>query len=173
MIGPFEDKSPQIAKSAFVAKTAEVYGAVEIGENAAIFQFCVMRGDVNKIVVGNSTNIQELSVLHVSDGFPCILEDWVTVGHNAVIHGATVKKGALIGIGSTTLDGAVIGEEAWVAAGALITPGMKVPPRTIAAGVPAKILRELKPEEVEEVYRRAKRYIEKLGPWYKKLQEQK
>jgi len=171
MIGPFEGKNPQIDPSAFVHRSAEIYGAVKIGKNSAIFQYCVMRGDVNRIEIGDSTNVQELSVLHVSDGFPCLLKDWVTVGHNANIHGATVEKGALIGIGSVLLDGVVIGEEAWVAAGAVVIPGTKVPPRTIAAGTPAKILRELKQEEVDEVYRRAKRYIERLGPFYKSTQK--
>lgn len=171
MIGPFHDKRPKIAKSAFVDHTAQIYGDVLVGENSAIFQFCVMRGDVNQIVVGTSTNVQECSVLHVSDGHPCILKDWVTVGHSAVIHGATVENGALIGISSTLLDGVVIGEEAWVAAGALVPPGMKVPPRTIVAGVPAKVIRKVTEEEVAEVYRRAKRYIEHLSPWYKNLQE--
>lgn len=170
MIGPFEDKHPEIDPSAYVDRTAEIYGAVKIGKNSAVFQYCVMRGDVNRIEIGDSTNVQELSVLHVSDDHPCILKDWVTVGHNANIHGATVEKGALIGIGSVILDGAVIGEEAWVAAGAVVIPGTKAPPRTIIAGTPGKILRELKQAEVDEVYRRAKRYIERLGPFYRKLQ---
>lgn len=171
MIGPFEDKNPQIDPSAFIHASAEIYGAVKVGKQSAIFQYCVMRGDVNRIEVGDFTNIQELSVLHVSDGFPCILKDWVTVGHNATIHGGTVEKGALIGIGSVILDGAIIGEEAWVAAGAVVIPGTKVPPRTIIAGTPGKIIRELKQEEVDEVYRRAKRYIERLAPFYKGLQK--
>lgn len=169
MIGPFGDQYPEIATTAFVHSSSEIYGNVSIGEHSAVFQFCVMRGDVNEIVVGHSTNIQELSVLHVSDNHPCIVKDWVTVGHNAILHGATVENGALIGIGAIVLDGAIIGEEAWVAAGALVTPGTRVPPRTIVAGTPAKVLRELKAEEIEEVYRRAKRYIEKLAPWYKSL----
>ncbi len=172
MIGPFEHKSPVIDPTSFIHASAEIYGDVTIGEKSAIFQHCVMRGDVNRIEIGSFTNIQELSVLHVSDGHPCILGDWVTVGHNAVIHGGTVEKGALIGIGSIILDGAVIGEEAWVAAGAVVIPGTKVPPRTIVAGTPAKILREIEEEEIKEVYRRAKRYIERLAPWYKKLQEE-
>lgn len=170
MIGPFEEKYPKIESTAFIHSSAEIYGDVTIGKSSAIFQFCVMRGDVNRIEIGNFTNIQELSVLHVSDGHPCILHDWVTVGHHAVLHGATVEKGALIGIGAVVLDGTVVGQEAWVAAGALVTPSTKIPPRTIVAGNPAKILREVKKEEVEEVYRRAKRYIEHLAPWYKKLQ---
>lgn len=170
MIGPYEQKYPEIAPSAYIHASVEIYGDVSIGENAAIFQFCVMRGDVNRIVVGESTNIQELSVLHVSDNHSCILKNWVTVGHNANIHAATVEDGALIGIGSVILDGAVIGRESWVAAGAVVTPGTKVPPRTIIAGNPGKILRQVTDAEVQEVYRRAKRYIEKLGPWYKQLQ---
>lgn len=171
MIGEFKGKKPTVAASAFVHRRAELYGDVQVGDKAAIFQFCVMRGDINGIKVGACTNVQELSVLHVTDECPCILEDWVTVGHMALIHGAVVKKGALIGMGAVLLDGVVIEEEAWVAAGAVVPPNMKVPPRVIVAGTPAKILRKLREEEVAETYRRAKRYIEELGPWYKGLQE--
>lgn len=173
MIGPFHEKHPSLDSSSFIHSSAEIYGDVTVGEKSAVFQFCVMRGDVNFIRVGRCANIQELSVLHVSDEYPCVVGDWVTIGHNAAVHGATLKKGALIGIGAVLLDGAVIGEEAWVAAGALVPPGMQVPSRTVVVGTPGKILRELKPEEVEETYRRAKRYIEVLAPWYKNLQEGK
>jgi len=171
MIGAFEKKLPKIAESAFVHLSAEIYGDVTIEDKAAVFHHCVMRGDINKIHVGACTNVQEHSILHVSDEFPCSLKEWVTVGHGAILHGATVEKGALIGIRSVVLDGAVIGEEAWVAAGAVVLPGTKIPPRGLAVGIPAKVVREVKQEEVLEMYRRARRYIEKLAPWYKQLQE--
>lgn len=170
MIGPYREHSPVIAPSAFIHDTSEIYGDVTIEAGSAIFSFCSLRGDINKIFIGRSVNVQEHSILHVSDGHPCTLRDWVTVGHRATLHGATAEKGSLIGIGAVVLDGAVVGEEAWVAAGAVVTPGTRIPPRTIAAGTPAKVLRELTGAEVEETYRRARRYIETLAPWYKSLQ---
>ena len=172
MIGPFRDKFPNVAPSAFVHLLAEIRGDVSIGENSAVFHFCSLRGDINRIEIGSSVNVQEHSTLHVSDGNPCVLREWVTVGHHAVIHGALIEKGALVGIGAVIMDGAVIGEEALVAAGAVVTPGMKVPPRTLVAGTPARPVRELRAEEIQENYRRAARYIEQLAPWYKKAQEE-
>jgi carbonic anhydrase/acetyltransferase-like protein (isoleucine patch superfamily) len=171
MIAPFHEKRPVISPSAYVDLTAQIYGNVVVEEQSAIFSYCVLRGDINQIAVGKFTNIQEHSVMHVSDEHSCLIKDWVTIGHRAVLHGATVEKGGLIGIGAVVLDGSVIGEEAWVAAGAVVLPGTRVPPRTIAGGIPAKILRELEDREIQETYRRAKRYIEVLAPWYKKLQE--
>lgn len=172
MIGYFKEKSPVIADSAYIAPTAEIYGDVTVGEKTAIFFFSSLRGDINFIRVGAYTNIQEGSVLHVSDDHPCILEDWVTLGHGAIVHGATVKRGGLIGIRAVVLDGAVVGEEACVAAGAVVTPGTVIPPGTLAMGIPAKVVRELKEEEIKDTYRRAKRYIELLGPAYKGLAAQ-
>lgn len=169
MIGKYKERFPVIAPSAYVAPTAEVYGDVVIGDQSVVMFFSSMRGDINFIRVGAFTNIQENCVLHVSDNHPCILDEWVTLGHGAIVHGATVRKGALIGIRSVILDGAEIGEEAFVAAGAVVTPGTKVLPRTLFAGTPAKFIRELKKEEIEDTYRRAKRYIELLGPAYKEI----
>ena len=169
MIGRYKDKFPAIAPSAYVSPTAEVYGDVVIGEQAVVMFFSSIRGDINFIRVGAFTNIQENCVLHVSDDYPSILEEWVTLGHGAIVHGATVRKGALIGIRSVVLDGSEIGEEAFVASGAVVTPGTKVLPRTLVAGIPAKFVRELKEEEIEDTYRRAKRYIELLGPSYKDI----
>jgi carbonic anhydrase/acetyltransferase-like protein (isoleucine patch superfamily) len=171
MIGPFHEKKPAVSSSAFVHFTSEIYGDVSIEEQSAIFSYCVLRGDINKISIGKFVNIQELSVLHVSDEYPCVIKDWVTIGHRAVLHGTAVEKGGLIGIGAILLDGSIIGEEAWVAAGAVVLPGTKIPPRTIAGGIPAKILRELTSEEIQETYRKAKRYIEVLAPWYQKIQK--
>lgn len=170
MIGPYREKFPVIASSAYIAPNAEVYGDVTIGENSVVFFFSSMRGDINFIKVGASTNIQEGCVLHVSDEHPCIIEDWVTLGHGAIVHGATVKNGSLIGIRAIVLDGAEVGEEAFVGAGSVVTPGTIIPPRVLAVGTPAKVIRERTEEEIADTYRRARRYIELLRLVYANIQ---
>jgi carbonic anhydrase/acetyltransferase-like protein (isoleucine patch superfamily) len=160
-IRPFGGRTPVLHGSAFVADGAVVLGDVEIGEHSSIWFGTVVRGDVNSIRIGARTNIQDLSVLHVtSKTHPTVVGDEVTVGHRVVLHGCTVKDRCLIGIGSVVMDGAVVGPESVVGAGALVPPGMVVPPRTLVMGAPAKVKRELTAEEVDALRRSADNYVD-------------
>jgi len=149
MIRSFGGVHPQIHESAFVEGSAQVIGDVRIGEESSIWFNAVVRGDVYYIRLGNRTNIQDNSVIHVKDGsHATIIEDEVTVGHSVTLHGCYVERGSLIGIGSIILDDVRIGSHSIVAAGALVSPGTVVPPRSLVMGFPAKVKRTLTDEEV-------------------------
>lgn len=126
-------------------------GRVTIGRGASIWFRCVLRGDVNRIAVGEDSNVQDGSVLHVGTREPCVLGDRVTVGHLAVVHGARVDDGALIGMGATVLNRARVGREAIVAAGAVVPEGMRIPPRMLAVGVPARVVRAVTAAELKDM----------------------
>lgn len=160
MIIPFEGKTPQIHPSAWIAPTAVIIGDVEIGPDASVFYGCVLRGDVNAIRVGARSNIQDNSVLHVDRDAPCTLGEDVTVGHMALVHGSTVGDGTLVGMKSALLSRSRIGSGALIAAGAVVLEGAEVPDHMLAAGVPAKIRRELEPEQYEGFIPHAGRYVE-------------
>jgi carbonic anhydrase/acetyltransferase-like protein (isoleucine patch superfamily) len=141
-------KEPRLADGVWLADGAVVVGDVEVGAESSIWFGSILRGDVNRIRVGARTNVQDLSILHVTSGtHPTTVGDDVTIGHRATLHGCTVKDRCLIGIGAVVLDGAVVGEEAMVGAGALVTPGTVVPPGTLAVGSPARVKRDLTSEE--------------------------
>ena len=140
--------SPRLAPTAWVAPGAVVVGDVEIGEGSSIWFQSVVRGDVNRIRIGARTNVQDLSMVHVTGGtHPTIVGDDVTVGHRVVLHGCTVKDRCLVGIGAIVLDGAVVEEESMVGAGALVPPGFVVPSGKLVLGAPCKVKRDLTPEE--------------------------
>jgi carbonic anhydrase/acetyltransferase-like protein (isoleucine patch superfamily) len=140
LIAPFRGQAPAIPASAFVAPTALVVGDVVLGEETSVWYGTVIRGDVGPIRIGARTNVQDLCVLHVTTGLPgLVIGNEVTVGHRAVLHGATIGDRCLIGMGSVLLDGCEIGEESLVAAGSLVRGGTIVPPRTFVAGVPAVV----------------------------------
>ncbi|MCB0319916.1 MAG: gamma carbonic anhydrase family protein [Bdellovibrionales bacterium] len=144
----FQGKTPRIGSGVFIAPTAWVIGDVEIGDNCSIFFGAVLRGDINPIVLGSRVNVQEHAILHTSRGIgPCVLEDEVTVGHGAVLHGCLVKRGALIGMNATVLDQAEVGVNAMVAAQACVTMKTCIPDNMLAAGVPAKVLRPASEKE--------------------------
>ncbi len=152
MIRPFRGVHPQIHDSAFVEESAQVIGDVRVGEESSIWFNSVVRGDIHYIRVGNRTNIQDNSVIHVRNGtHPTILEDEVTVGHSVTLHGCYIERGSLIGIGSILLDDVRIGAQSIIAAGALVSPGTVVPPRSLVMGLPAKVKRTLSDEEVAEL----------------------
>ena len=171
MIWGFQGVYPAIHPTAFVAEGADLIGHVMIGHGASIWFRCVLRGDVNRIVVGDDTNVQNGSVLHVGRHEPCLLGDRVTVGHLANVHGARVDDGALIGMGATVLNRARIGREAIVAAGALVPEGMRIPPRMVAVGVPAKVIRRVSASELREVRFWIKNYCQR-AQIYRKAQGQ-
>jgi carbonic anhydrase/acetyltransferase-like protein (isoleucine patch superfamily) len=168
MILPFGHWRPQLGKNAWVAQGATVVGRTVIGEDSAIWFGCVVRGDVHHIRIGDRTNIQDLSMIHVthhkkadqSDGHPTIIGNDVTVGHRVMLHGCTIENACLIGMSATILDGAVIGKESIVGASSLVTKGKKFPPRSLIMGSPAKVVRQLTDDEVAELYASAKRYVE-------------
>jgi carbonic anhydrase/acetyltransferase-like protein (isoleucine patch superfamily) len=140
---------------------ATVIGDVHIGEHSSVWPGAVLRGDLYYIRIGRYTNIQDGSVLHVRSGqCPAMVGDYVTVGHNVILHGCTVKDRSLIGMGAIVLDDAVVEEQALVAAGAVVQPGQIVPPRTLVAGIPAKVKRELMDEEIGQMQAAWKNYME-------------
>jgi carbonic anhydrase/acetyltransferase-like protein (isoleucine patch superfamily) len=157
----FGGKTPRVDATAFVADGATVLGDVELGPGASVWYGCVVRGDVNAITVGARSNIQDLTVVHVTGGtHPTVVGQEVTVGHRVVLHGCTVHDRCLIGIGAVVLDGAEVGPEAMVGAGALVPPGMKVPARTLVLGTPAKVARPLRDAELAHLRESARRYVE-------------
>ena len=147
MILPFKDKRPSISPGSFVAPDAALIGDVEVGGESSIWFGAVLRGDINPVRVGSHTNIQDQAVLHVDHDAPCIVGDWVTVGHGAVVHGATIEDGCLIGIGATVLSRSYIGRESVIGAGAVVTEDSEIPPQSVVLGIPAKVCRSLEPDE--------------------------
>lgn len=169
MIYPYKDKTPKIANSAFIADYVTITGDVVIGEESSIWYQTVIRGDVAPTIIGNKVNIQDLCCLHQSPKNPLILEDEVTVGHSVVLHSAIIRKKALIGMGSIILDGAEIGEGAFIGAGSLVPPGKKIPPNSLALGRPAKVVRTLTQDDITDMERIRREYVEK-GQYYKSMQ---
>ena len=160
MIAPFLDTHPTLGPDVWVAETAAVVGDVTLGAGASIWHGASLRGDVHWIAVGTGTNVQDNATVHVSRGtHPCTLGDYVTIGHNAVVHGCTVEDGVLIGMGAIVLDGAVIGAGSLVGAGALVSGGTLVPPRSLVVGSPGRVVRELTDEEVERNRANAVHYV--------------
>jgi len=157
----YAGKAPRIDASAWLADDATVVGDVTLGPGASLWFGVVVRGDVHHVRIGARSNIQDLSVVHVTGGsHPTVIGEDVTVGHRVVLHGCTVHDRCLIGIGSVVLDGAEIGPDAMVGAGALVPPGMKVPPRTLVVGTPARVKRALSDAEVAHLRESAARYVE-------------
>ncbi|GHA77639.1 gamma carbonic anhydrase family protein [Streptomyces tendae] len=144
-------KDPKVDAESFVAPTASVVGDVTLHAGASVWYGAVLRGDVERISVGADSNVQDNCTLHADPGFPVTVGERVSIGHNAVVHGATVEDDCLIGMGATVLNGAVIGAGSLVAAQALVPQGMRVPPGSLVAGVPAKVKRELTEEERQGV----------------------
>ncbi|MFS0780483.1 gamma carbonic anhydrase family protein [Bacillus sp. 1P06AnD] len=172
MVYPYHEKKPSIHKSVFLADHSVVTGDVTIGEQSSIWFNTVIRGDVSPTVIGKRVNVQDNSVLHQSPNNILTLEDDVTIGHSVILHSCTVKKGALIGMGSIILDGAIIGEGAFIGAGSLVPQGKVIPPNTLAFGRPAKVIRNLNEDDIEDMLRISREYAEK-GQYYKSLQNDK
>ena len=155
----FLSKEPQLAENTFIAAGATVIGDVRLGTRSSVWYGCVLRGDINFIQIGEATNIQDGSVIHLADDFPVIIGDYVTVGHAAVVHACVVEDECLIGMNATILDGAVIGSRSIVAAGSLVPQGMQVPPGSLVAGVPAKMKRTLGDKEQSSLKSWAEKYV--------------
>ena len=147
-IRSFQGVSPRLHSSVFVADGAQLIGDVEIGEDSSVWYNTVLRGDVNAIRVGRRSNVQDLTMVHVHKGRqPCIVGDDVTIGHHVVLHGCRVGNRVLVGIGALLLDGVVVEDDSFIAAGALLTPGTLVPAGSMVMGAPGKVKRVLTPEE--------------------------
>ncbi len=151
MIYKYQDYTPSIAEDVFLAPGVHIIGRVSIGGGSSIWFNSVLRGDINEIIVGKYSNIQDNSVVHVDFTYPTIIGDYVLVGHKAVLHGCRVGNGSLIGMGAILLDGSRVGENALVAAGAVVREGGEIPDGTLAVGSPARVVRELKPEEIARI----------------------
>lgn len=161
MIKKFRGKSPIIPDSCYISESVDIIGDVTLGENVSLWFGTVIRGDMHHITIGARSNIQDNSVIHVTtDISPTRIGDEVTVGHNAIIHGATIEDRCLIGMGSIIMDDVVVGEGSIVGAGAVVPPNMIIPPRSLVVGLPAKIVRQTKDEELEMIIERAQHYID-------------
>lgn len=158
-IYPYENIYPELHESVFLASGVKIIGDVKIGRNSSVWYNTVIRGDVNYVKIGEDTNIQDLSMLHVTNGkFPLEIGNQITIGHSVKLHGCTVKNLCLIGIGAIVLDGAVVESQSVVAAGAVVKPGFTVPSGKLVGGVPAKVIRSLAREELDDISQSAVRY---------------
>lgn len=166
MIRPFQGRWPKIHETAFVEESAHVIGDVEIGEHSSVWFHSVVRGDVNSIRIGHHTNIQDGCVIHVNRGDPVEIGDYVTLGHAVRLHGARIAPHCLIAIGAIVLDGVVMEEESIVAAGAVVTPGTRIPRRTLMVGSPARPKRTLTDADLELIHRPTNNYV-KLKDQYR------
>jgi len=151
---------PTIHPSAYVAPTADVIGRVRLGKEASVWFGCVLRGDVNRIDIGARTNIQDGSIVHVDDDHPCLIAEAVHVGHHVNLHGCVVERGAMIGIGAIVLSGSRVGAEAIVGAGSVVLEGTRIPPRMLAVGAPARVVRPVTPKDIAYVTRWVKKYVQ-------------
>jgi len=167
VIRTYDGHSPRVDRTAFVHPASEVIGKVRIGPEASVWPFAVLRADVDSIVVGRGTNIQDLVVVHCRPGRPAVLGRGVTVGHRAILHGARIGDGCLIGMGSVVME-AVLGKECLVAAGAVVPPGARIPARSMVMGVPAKVIRKLRPEELRAIRAGEREYRLRLRPVHRR-----
>jgi carbonic anhydrase/acetyltransferase-like protein (isoleucine patch superfamily) len=171
MITGFDGKYPRIDPTAFIAENATVIGDVEIGPGANIWFQSVVRGDTNYIRIGANCNIQDACVLHVvKDLLPLVLEDGVVLGHRVVVHGCTIRRGSLIGMGAVVLNGADIGEESIVGAGSVVAPGKVIPPRSLVTGIPGKVVRTLNEDDVRMIEGTVAEYLD-LKETYRGMQK--
>jgi carbonic anhydrase/acetyltransferase-like protein (isoleucine patch superfamily) len=150
---------PKLGQGVYIAKGAVVVGDVTLGAGSSVWYNAVLRGDINRIVVGANTNIQDNAVVHLADTVSCLLGDFVTVGHSAIVHACTVKNEVLVGMGSVLLDGAIIGEQSLIGARTLITEGTQIPPGSLVLGTPGRVVRALNSDERAHLKLLALKYV--------------
>lgn len=150
----------KVPKAAFVAPNSTVIGGITAGTDAGIWYGAVIRADKDKISIGERSNVQDNCVVHTSSGHPVTIGDDVSVGHGAILHGCTIRNTVLIGMGAIVLNGAVIGSESIIGAGALVAEGKEIPPRSLVLGVPGKIVRQIRDDEVAGILQNASSYVE-------------
>lgn len=158
-VPPFLLQKPVIPQSAFIAPTADILGDVTLGENSSVWYQAVLRGDINRIVVGPGSNVQDGAVVHLADDYPALIGSLVTIGHKAIVHACTIDDEVLVGMGAIILDGAEIGARSIIGAGALVTGHTKIPPGSLVVGSPAKVRRTLSLEEQAAVKTWAEKYV--------------
>ncbi|WP_188596782.1 gamma carbonic anhydrase family protein [Thermocladium modestius] len=156
----YKDKLPRIGKNVLIPSSAYVIGDVEIGDNVSLWPFVVIRGDEDRIVIGDNSNIQDLTVIHTDKGIVTQIGSGVTIGHRAIVHGAKVGNNVLIGMGAILLNNSVIGDYSIIGAGAVVTEGMVIPPYSIAVGVPAKVIKTVDEESKLRIINNYKAYLE-------------
>ena len=162
----FKGRSPRVHPTAFVAPTAVLIGDVTVGEQASVWFGTVLRADMDRIEIGARSNVQDNSTIHTDLGEPTIIGEDVTIGHNALVHSSVVERNVLIGQASVLVGGCVIGTGTIVGAGAVVPQGMQVPPHSLIVGVPAKVVRQARPEDARWTVEAAAHYVE-LGAWYR------
>ncbi|MDJ0654803.1 MAG: gamma carbonic anhydrase family protein [Xanthomonadales bacterium] len=158
MIYQLDQHRPEIDASAWVADDAVIIGRVQLREEASVWFGSVLRGDMEPIVIGPRSNIQDGSVMHTDDGFPLTVGEGVTVGHRAVLHGCTLQDNCLVGINAVVLNGAVVGRDSLIGANALVREGQQIPPRSLVVGSPCRVVRELTGLEIEGLRESARHY---------------
>lgn len=165
MIETFNGKTPKTAPSAYIHKTSTLIGNVTVGDNCSVWPGAVLRGDVAKIIIGPNSSVQDNAVIHVDLDVDTVIEEGVTIGHNATVHGTKVGHHCLIGMSACVME-CSIGHESLIAAGTLLTAGKNIPPRSLVMGVPGKIIRQLSDDEVKNLYKSAQTYCT-LSDMYK------
>jgi len=158
-IEPFQNIWPTIDDSAFVAASADVIGRVALHQDSSVWYNATLRGDINEIVIGPGSNVQDNAVVHLADDFGCYVGELVTVGHGAIIHACTIRNEVLVGMGSCVLDGAVIGERSIIGANSLVTGGTIIPPGSLVLGSPAKVVKTLDLKAQGEIKKWAEKYV--------------
>ena len=171
MIMDFKGKNPKISETAFIADSADLIGDVEIGDFSSIWFNAVLRGDRNKIKIGNQTSIQDNVVIHADTENGVQIGDKVSVGHGAILHGCRIESNVLIGMNSTVLNGAEIGRNSIVGANALIPEGKKFPENSLIIGVPGKVKREIESSEIEAIAENAAEYVELVREYREQLKK--
>ena len=161
MSNEYLDCDPQIDPTAFIAESADLIGAVTIGKDTSVWYQVVLRADGEPITIGEGTNIQDGTIVHIDIGYPTRLGNYVTVGHGAIVHGADVADNVMISMGATILSGARIGEHSIIGAGALVTEGMEVPVNSLVVGVPGRIVKTVSEEQKSRILETAEGYIER------------
>lgn len=171
-IFPYKGILPSLAEDVFLAPGSKLVGDVTIGKGSSVWYNTVIRGDVHYVKIGEMTNIQDLSMLHVTNGkYPLNIGDKVTIGHSVTLHGCTIKDLTLIGMGAVVLDGAVVEEKSIVAAGAVVKPHFVVPSGKLVAGIPAKVIRDLTQDEIADLEESAQRYKKYTEETIQSMQE--
>lgn len=171
---PYLEFQPKVSKDVFIAPNAWVTGKVTLGERSSVFFGAVLRGDIQNIIIGEETNIQDNAVIHTSRGLQdCMIGKRVTVGHSAILHGCTIKDSCIIGMGVTILDGAEISSNCIIGANALVTMNTKIPEGSLAVGSPAKVVRKLSDKEIEEIQASANSYLKVSANYRSYFEQQK
>jgi carbonic anhydrase/acetyltransferase-like protein (isoleucine patch superfamily) len=158
---PYNGKSPLIDESVFLAPGAYLIGDVQIGKDSTVWFNAVIRADDGPIIIGERCSIQDNSTIHLYEGFPVVIEDDVTIGHNAILHGCKVGKRSIVGMGSTLLDNVEVGEECIIGANTLLAGGIKIPPRSLVLGSPGKVVRQLTDKDLQMLQMSSEHYVQK------------